>query len=828
MQHLTLNNWQLKQRDEAVALDDDFASAQGWITAPVPGTAHEALLAAGTIPDPFAGTNEDAVQWVGERDWLYRCSFELPEGFAGRFVGLCLDGLDTFATVWLNGEQLFSSDNMWLAQRVEVGQLLRPSGNELRIVFESAWRRGRELEAQHERMDVWNTDPSRVYVRKAQYHYSWDWGPKLLTSGPWLPVRLEAYEARISDLRCEVDVADDLKSAKVGLTTAVERTRPVTLRAELFDNAGMLVAQSSLPVNGEAPKATLEVRQPKLWWPNGHGMQPLYRLVVTLLETQFDGAVLDRRELRLGLRRLRLVREPVAGEDGDSFVFEVNNKEIFAGGANWIPADSFTPRIDEERYRGLLKLARKAGMNMLRVWGGGIYEHDVFYDLCDEMGLLVWQDFMFGCGRYPAYAEFQANVRAEAAAQVCRLRHHACLALWCANNEDYQLASSLGYYDWQAPPDADSAFGARVIYEQLLPAVVAELDGHTPYVPGSPYGGPDANSPVTGDRHVWGIWHGDMAPYQDYPAHAGRFVSEFGMAALPALATIESFATPQERTPRSPTLAFHHKASGGDERLEHYMAANTGIPSDLAGYIYASQLVQAEAMAAAYGGWRRRWGVPGRRATAGALVWQLDDCWPTISWAVVDYWLRPKAALYAIRRALAPLAIGMQRGANGVEVWVINGTDTSILDLELKLRIVALDGSEISSERFAQVLQPNSVTELGVLAQPAPDQVVTARLLNYDDRTVTDCIVNWPEPLRNLALQDPQITVERRVERGGVQLRLHARRPAKGVWLDAGDGVAWSDNGFDLVPDHEVVILARDLGDREVRISSLFDILIHE
>jgi len=818
MRKLTLDNWQLKQRDDGVALDDDFASQQGWIAAPVPGSVHEALLAAGLIPDPFVGTNENDVQWVGERDWLYRCSFDLTEGFGARQIALCLDGLDTFATVWLNGRRLLSSDNMWLPQRVEVRQLLRSSGNQLRILFESAWRRGREIEAQHERMDVWNTDPSRVYVRKAQYHYGWDWGPKLLASGPWLPVRLEAHEARITDLRCDVEVAGDLKRARVGLTLAVDRARPVTLRAELFDPDGMLVAQSSLSVDDDAPKATLDVRQPRLWWPNGHGEQPLYRLVVTLLETQLDGAVLDCRELRLGLRRLRLVREPVAGEDGDSFVFELNNTPIFAGGANWIPADSFTPRIDEARYRGWLTLARDANMNMLRVWGGGIYEHDIFYDLCDELGLLVWQDFMFGCGRYPAYPEFQASVRAEAEAQVRRLRHHACMALWCGNNEDYQLAYSLGLYDWQAPPDADSAFPARVIYELLLPAVVSTLDGSTPYVAGSPFGGPDANSAVTGDRHVWGIWHGDMAPYQEYPAHAGRFVSEFGMAALPARATIESFTRPEERTPRHPTLAFHHKASGGDERLEHYMAANTGIPAELETYIYASQVVQAEAMAAAYTGWRRRWNSPGRRATAGALVWQLDDCWPAISWAVVDYRLRPKAALYAIRRALAPLTIGLRRGADGVEAWVVNGTQTDA-SLRLELRVVALDGSQVSSQRFELSAEPNSVLELGISAQASAEQVVAARLLANGE--VVARTVDWPQPLHQAALGNPAISIERQ----GEQLRMRAARPAKAVWLDAGDGIGWSDNGFDLVPGDEYIIQARGLGEGAIRITSLIDIL---
>ena len=453
MKQLVLSaNWLLKQRDTAQSLADDFSASEGWVAASVPGTVHQDLLAAGRIPDPFVGLNEREVQWIGETDWLYRCAFELdPTLLEEEQVDLCLDGLDTFATVWLNGERVASSDNMFVPQRVSVVALLRPGHNELRLFFESALRRGQQRQAEYSVLTAWNGDFSRLYVRKAQYHFGWDWGPCLLTAGPWLPIRLEAYTQRIAEVHCPAEVAADLGSATlpVSVTLAaggqpLEADAGLAVRLELFSPANEVIDTAMLPVSSSQIEHRFEVAAPQLWWPRGAGEQPLYRLVVTL---QRDDKTLDRQQLRLGLRRLRLVQEPLADEPGTTFLFEVNNTPIFCGGANWIPADSFLPRISTETYRAWLQSAADANMNMLRVWGGGIYENDIFYDLCDELGVLVWQDFLFACGLYPALDWFQASVKAEAEAAVRRLRHHPSIALWCGNNEDYQVAESVGAFD---------------------------------------------------------------------------------------------------------------------------------------------------------------------------------------------------------------------------------------------------------------------------------------------------------------------------------------------------------------------------------------------
>lgn len=801
------SGWQLKERDTSHVLAQDFASSEGWLPATVPGTVHQALMAAGHIPDPFVGLNELAVQWVGERDWLYRCRFDLPFDGSGS-VDLCFDGLDTFATVWLNGQQVLVSDNMFVPARVEVGSLLRPGGNELQILFESAWRRGKEREAEHGVMHVWNGDPSRVYVRKAQYHYGWDWGPTLITAGPWRSVRLEVYHARIADLHCAGTVAPDLQSASLAVTVDVEGAAGAIALA-LIDPQGAVVDQVQAPVTANQAQHRFQMETPQLWWPNGQGAQALYQVTATLLSEE---TVLDRQDVRVGLRRLRLLQEPLANEPGTSFVFEINNVALFCGGVNWIPADSFLPRITPERYGGLLQLAADANMLMVRVWGGGIYEADIFYELCDELGLLVWQDVMFGCGLYPAYPEFQASVRAEAEAAVRRLRNHPSLALWCGNNEDYILAASLGRYDPSAEGDlTESVFPARALYEELLPEVCAALDPGTPYWPGSPFAGRNPNDGTVGDRHTWDVWHGQMAPYQKYPAFAGRFVSEFGMQAFPSEATIAAFAPPDERYVGSRTLEHHNKAEGGVRRLAVYLADTVRPPADLAGTVYATQLVQAEAMGAALRGWRRRFGGAGRQEVAGALIWQLNDCWPVISWAIVDYALRPKAAYYTVKRELAPLVIGLAAGPDGAAIWAVNGRQDPV-EADLLLQAWTLDGVLKSEVQRPAMLPPNQATELGLFEITAQEPlVIGARLLAAG--AVLSRAALWPEPLKYLSLTFPELVVAQ----DGEHLRLRVSRPAKGVWLAAEDGVRWSDNFLDLLPGDEQIIVAHGLGNGAVQ-----------
>ncbi len=814
-----VEDWQLKQRDLAKTLEDDCAASAGWRPATVPGVVQGDLLAQGVIPDPFQELNETAVQWVGERDWIYRCRFSwTPDEADGGEPVLCFGGLDTIATVWLNGQQLLASDNMFVAHRIPVQAYLTAGENELIILFESALRVGKEREAAHQKMPLWNGDSSRVYVRKAQYQYSWDWGPCLLTSGPWQPVWLEHTTARIAELYAPAAVSDDLQHAEFAVRVTVEHPEKLpsgTLQLNLYAPDGALLAEQTFSALEETLQHTFTVEQPQLWWPHGYGAQARYRLVATLRQ---DDVIVEQQEQLLGLRRLQLLQEAVEGEEGKSFRFDVNNTPIFCGGANWIPADLILNRVSAERYRTLLQQAVDAHMLTIRVWGGGIYESDTFYDLCDELGLLVWQDFLFACALYPAHEEFQQSVRAEAETAVRRLRHHPSIALWSGNNEDYLIARSL-----KRPisgPITDE-FPARAIYEQLLPEVCARLDPARPYWRGSPYGGADdSNDRSEGDQHIWDIWHGEQAPYQDYPRFVGRFVSEFGMAALPSATTLAAMASPAERYPGSRVLDFHFKADGGVRRVGTYLSENLRIPAEMALYTYATQVLQSEALASAYRGWRRQFQGPGHYACSGALVWQLNDCWPCISWAIVDDALIPKMAYYAVRRALAPIALELGHDtATTSAVWAANSSADEIHGI-VQVRRWSLDGQVEVEEEHSVTLKPHQTTPLGSVGLTVdPTHILQAQLLV--DGVVQARAALWPEPLKYLTLPNPEIAVEHLADG---EVRLLAKAPAKAVWLEGEEHVDWSDNGFDLFPDEPYTISATNLSGQSLSVRSLFDL----
>ena len=764
-----------------------------WLPATVPGSAHGALLAAGRIPDPFHGMNEEQVAWVAERTWAWRLRFDVDQ--LATHEDLVFDGLDTCCRAWLNGTVLFDSENMFVPRRVDVRGLLKAGTNELVLRFDPPLARARETEAAHGKRQLWNGDSARLYIRKAQYHFGWDWGPCLLTSGPWKAIHRHAWEARIEDVVCTTRLGTRDGGASVHVRATVVGARPdMEVEFELLDPEGRRV--SLVRAGHESPEATLEIPDARLWWPRGHGGQPLYALVTRVLD---GGSVRAADSRRLGLRSLRLVQAPVRAEAGQSFCFEVNGREIFIGGANWIPDDSLLERITPQRYRERVAQAAACNMNMLRVWGGGIYEDESFYDACDELGLLVWQDFLFACGMYPAHPAFLHSVAQEARAAVTRLRHRASLAIWCGNNEDYAVAESIGAYGPDAPP---GRFDAREIYERLLPQICAELDPERPYWPGSPWSpnptGITLSSDATiGDRHSWEVWHQQMLPYQRYADVQGRFVSEFGMQSAPSLSLLESVLPPAERYAESRTMQWHNKAGSGApdglHRLTVYLADNLRAGTTLEEHVYDTQFVQAEAMRYAYQDFRRRWQTPGARAVGGALVWQLNDCWPATSWALIDSSGTVKPAWHAVRRALAPLAVVLRLAPGSARLAIMNaGQATS---LSLRLDLFALDGRLLAAHMLESDVPGDSSVELEHTLATTSEQAVVGELAAYvDGREVArDCA--WPEPykLHDLSSAGLHLEIEGRC------LVLRADRPMKGVWLEA-RGTSFADNFVDLMP----------------------------
>ncbi|KAI1806529.1 glycoside hydrolase family 2 protein [Daldinia bambusicola] len=827
-------NWEFKQADKE---DSKYLPV-----AQFPTNVHLDLLAHKLIPDPYIGKNELDVQWVGEAVWVYRTKFTSPTVEGSAKAVLAFDGLDTFATVALNGKTILETENMFIPERVDVTEHLKEDGreNELVITFDSAYLRGWKLVEKYpdHKWGCWNGDNSRLAVRKSQYHWGWDWGPALLTCGPWRPINLEVYESRITDLWVDIDVDKSLKFATVTAHASTEG-KASQIWFDISLNGRPVVGEAV--ASGGSTKFTID--NPKLWYPVRYGKQPLYTVTATLDE---EGKIIDSVSKKIGLRRAELVQRPLKGEPGTSFFFEINGIPIFCGGSDWIPADNFIPRISKERYYDWVKLVADGNQFMIRVWGGGIYEEQAFYDACDELGILVWQDFMFGCGNYPAWPSLLDSIKREAEANIKLLRHHPSIVIYAGNNEDYQYAESVSLTWEQDNKDAKSwlrtDFPARYIYEKILPDACRELTPSVYYHPGSPWGGVDTHDPTVGDIHQWNVWHGTQEKYQNFDKLVGRFVSEFGMEAFPSVKTIDAFLPlgkyDPDRYPQSSTIDFHNKADGHERRIALYLVENMRYaPDPLEQFVYSTQLMQAECLASAYRLWKRQWKGPGREYCAGALVWQINDCWPVTSWSICDYYLRPKHAYFTVKREMAPLSVGMTRREHKypqnkytrvnidtkiqIEIW---GSNLTLEDLTVDCVVKAWDvetGQQTYSETINKeplALLKNQSTEIAAFDVPeqkkdegidASRTIVAAYLVSRDDGTQLARYVNWPEPLKYLHLAKPR-QLRAKLSDNLTTVNISAEVPVKGIAVESkDDDVKFEDNLVDIVPGEVVSIKVR-------------------
>jgi beta-mannosidase len=621
------------------------ASTKTWMPATIPGCVHTDLQAAGKIPDPFHGTNELSLQWIEKRDWEYRTHFTLPTGiFAGEIIELVADGLDTVASVTLNGKVVARTDNMFVGYRWPVKHLLHAGRNELTILFRSAMDYIRTTRSQFSPPREFN-DPvgNCVRIRKQQCQFGWDWGPRFVTAGIWRDIRLEAWSS--NRLTCLDIKQHHAANGSVSLALAPEfaRTGDSAICSAILTLAGREVARTDFTVGGdEAP--TLAIPAPKLWWPAGQGDQPLYELVFTACDR--TGRELGTIRKKLGLRTIKLDCSP--DQWGESFRFLINRRPVFLKGANWIPAHGFVAGLTRRDYERDLRAAVAAHMNTMRVWGGGIYESEDFYDLCDELGLLVWQDFMFACTLYPADRAFLTSVRAEVAFQADRLRHRACLALWCGNNELAMLNPALQQPKFRTEYEK--------LFREVIPNALALHDAVTPYWPTSPWRGSiEAKSheagEKSGDSHYWDVWHA-RHPVKDYEKWAFRFVSEFGMQSYSSPETNATFCPPGQSNILGATMENHQKNRAGNQIVLDYVSRRYRYPNSQAGLIYLSQLNQAYCMQVGVEHYRRL--MP---RCMGALYWQLNDCWPVASWSSIEFTGRWKALHHAARRFFAPALV---------------------------------------------------------------------------------------------------------------------------------------------------------------------------
>jgi beta-mannosidase len=692
----------------------------------VPGDVHAALLAAGRLRDPFYGRQEEEARWVEDREWWYRFGFEGPAAAPEpdeRLVLVC-NGLDTFVTLWLNGKRLGEHRNMFREVLFDVTRLIRPgASNALALCFHPPLRQ--QLPPPP---DPWGPNQERVSMRKAQYGYGWDWGPRLPTVGVWRPIELQRQRRAVlhgvhfSTVELSRDRSRALVRVRVEVDSFALRgalSVQVKLRGE-EGTAGEATLQLRQANGKSAAEGYLVVESPRLWWTHEFGEPHLYELETVLFAKEDGGELgLDRRSQKVGIRRLELDQSPDPDEPGSRFFrFVLNGVPIFAKGANWIPADSFVGSLDARRYELLLVKAREANMNMIRVWGGGIYEHDAFYDLCDRLGLLVWQDFMFACASYPETPpEFVSEVEAEARYQVTRLRSHPSLALWCGNNENQWIYDRL---HWQ---NSRNRVPGSLYYHEILPRVTAEVDGVTPYWPGSPYAGDDHNGQTDGDVHDWDVWHGgyprrfgeeprrentsEAVSYVRYAEDMGRFISEFGMHAAPVAETLRRVVPKDELYLHSPALD-HHNKDEPKNKGDNLMLAATGMPSGLDEYVDFSMIAQAEGLKFGVEHFRRR-----KPHCSGTLFWQLNDCWPCLSWSVLDYYGFGKAGYFYARRFYAPILASFGVSQDGaLELWLTNDTLAPVRDVA-EIRLRGFDGSRVWEKEVEFEVPSNSSQPVG-------------------------------------------------------------------------------------------------------------------
>ncbi|EMD39457.1 glycoside hydrolase family 2 protein [Gelatoporia subvermispora B] len=878
-------SWHWKERDITISRvvdelpgEEESAAFKGWNVAQAsPSEVHVELLKIGRIPDPFVGFNEHQVQWIGKKEWLFFCAFTSHYALRSPHVEVVFEGLDTFCDAYLNGDLVLQADNMFRTYKISVDAdaIGRPH-NVLLLHFKSAKTMAMLLEQRHGRVRAGSSnlgDPSRVYVRKAQYNWRWDWGPELMTCGPYRPIHLISYSARLSDVHIRACVGPGplyKPALKIGLSVDGDITAAKRVWIALHDAHNQnLVAEKTVDLTNLGLLHNIESTARnlgnvvewelyglvELWWPIGFGKQQLYVVYVTLFDE--GNNALDKYSKRIGFRDVALVQESLTEPDqygqGTTFLFQVNGTRMFIGGSNWIPADSFLTRITSERYRAWLTLLKEGNQNMVRIWGGGIYEPDVFYDICDEMGILVWQDFQFACGVYPAYDEFVASVKAEAEDNVRRLRHHPCIALFCGNNEDYQQV-----LQWGDVADLP----ARLIYESVLPDVVERLtDPPIPYHRGSPYGGENWNTadPTVGDIHQWDVWAGKERPWQEYPSLGGRFVSEFGIPSMPDIRTVDHWlaGNEKERWAQSKTMAQHCRAGNHERRFAIVMNENFRLTADLETHIYNTQIMQSEAVSLAYRAWRREWRGPGKEYNGGALIWQLNDCWPVTSWSIVDYFLRPKPAYHTIARELASETVGILRTVTqnrendrskqfyefgsfrsvdaNVEVWA---TTRSLQSQRVKLELTFFNLETSSPSQVLVhdvILHSNQSTELLSMRIPCDQSaspghygmtnsysvVIGARLLHTGSGEVLARFVDWPQPYRHVDFPEPRL----QIQVDGERITVTCSKPVKGLWFsvveEGVDDVKWSDNALDVMPGDTQVIYARGLEGRSVKFAHM-------
>ena len=767
------------------------SNSDDWKPATVPGSVHLDLLDAGLIPDPFVGANEEAVQWVIDKAWNYKLTFSpSAEILQQDQILLHFNGIDTIADIYLNDTFLGNAENMFRSYEFEIKHLLVPGENTLLVKFASL---SNTITDFYEAKKIPDTSPMGIeggqYIRKAPCQFGWDWGPALPPIGLWKDVDLIGIShPRISDVHL-TQKHDDC----ITITATVDFDSPVTenfvVEMKLTDPNGMKTIINNSASCGMTLEALIE--EPQLWFPFGYGEQPLYSVEILLRDGDM---ILDSKTYQLGLRTIELDQSP--DEWGKSFTFVVNDIPIYAKGSNWIPADSFPTRLTRNRLEQWIQDAVASNHNMLRVWGGGLYESDDFYDLCDEYGILVWQDFLFACKIYPmddkSYIE---NIKQEVYENVRRIRHRASLALWCGNNE---MEWGWQAWNWDRPESAHLKSAYDIFFHHLLPNWLEELDPDTQYWPSSPSSDQpfaDPNGQSVGDAHYWDVWHGGK-PFTSYREQYPRFMSEFGFQAFPTLETINQYAEKEDQNLTSYVMELHQKNNAGNRLIINQMTEWYQIPTTFEKLMYASHILQAEGIRFGVEHWRRN-----KNRVSGILYWQFNDCWPVASWASVDYFGRWKALHYAAKKFYAPVLMSIFDENQHMGIWL---TSDSLEDFngEIKWALVSVSGEikqqgkesvAVESQQSHEVL----ALDFDLTAEEKFDTVFLAELWKEDQLCTTQTVTFMPD--KHVKYEKPDLSAVVKVENAMARITISAKNLARFVEVKLADvDTVFSDNYFDI------------------------------
>ena len=793
-------NWQFTQ-----------ALKEEWRSATVPGTVHQDLINHALLPNPFYGLNEEKVQWVENHDWEYKTSFTVTEeDLKHDGAEIFFEGLDTYADVYLNGSLLLKGDNMFVGYKREVKNILRVGENKLHIFFHSPinyvlpqWAsNGFDYPADNDHHEK----KLSIFSRKAPYSYGWDWGIRMATSGVWRDITLSFYDqARIADVfinqksikkdRAQLNVELEINSLSESLAnkvviTAREGEQKVTTELSVDLKKGL--NKLSIPLN---------IENPKLWMPNGWGEPTLYDFSIDLVDK--GGKVFASESKKTGFRTIRLVHEKDA--DGTAYYFEVNGVPMFAKGGNYIPSDALLPNVNNERYERLFQDIKDANMNMVRVWGGGTYESDLFYQLADENGILVWQDFMFGCTTYPSDPDFLRRVTEEAEYNIKRLRNYASLSLWCGNNE---VEEGIKYWGW------DKRFstavydgmkdGYKKLFHELLPQIVGELDGSRSYVHGSPYsanwGRPE--SWKHGDSHNWGIWYG-RKPFESLDTELSRFMSEFGFQSFPEMKTISTFAEPKDYQLESDVMNGHQKSTVGNELIEASMKLYYKVPERFEDFVYVGLVLQGAGMRHGFEAHRRN-----KPFTMGTLYWQLNDSWPVVSWSSVDYYGNWKAMHYQAQRAFAPLAINtFAENKENLSIYLLSDRLDALSGLTLEYKVLDFYGKVLKEGRQKGLaIGANESKNLHQLrASDLVDEAMRTKVyldvkIKQNGKLLAENVYYF-EYTKDLDLPNVKISTSVKNLKDGIEVTLKSKTLVKDLFIETPvQGARYTDNFFDLLP----------------------------